>query len=219
MTPSVSRQSATRQTAHPKKQATASKVGNGYSPSVPISVYRELAAEFQATKVSLDSVTAQNQQLTHQNQQLRQEIERIVQLSLHLQQVANAYQPLPLDTSKTVHAGLPAPEFAPQTVGQPTLSRGASSGAAPSRAAASHRKEERGAASNAIAGANNDQFEPSHPETLHTEQPVPSSVTREKDDRRTADFSGWWLAVAIILIISSAFGAGFLVVRSLLPSR
>ncbi|MBD3882610.1 hypothetical protein IFO70_12635 [Phormidium tenue FACHB-886] len=48
--------------------------------SVPIPVYRELAAELQATRVMLESIHTKNKQLTQQNQQLRQEIERVVQL-------------------------------------------------------------------------------------------------------------------------------------------
>ncbi len=45
-----------------------------YSPSVPISVYRELAAELQAAEALLDSLNAQNQHLAKHNQKLRQEI-------------------------------------------------------------------------------------------------------------------------------------------------
>jgi len=47
-----------------------------YSPSVPLSVYRELAAELQAAEAMLDSCNAQNQHLAKQNQQLRQEISK-----------------------------------------------------------------------------------------------------------------------------------------------
>ena len=219
MTPSVSRQSAKRQTAHQTKQAAAN-TANAYSPSVPISVYRELAAEFQATKVTLDSVTAQNRQLAGQNQQLRQEIERIVQLSLHLQQVANAYQPLPLNAGNAQESSaLPtAAEFAFTTTGQSVTGLGLSSGTSTARSSAVPRQSEQSAASVAKKVIAKDHLDPLHPEKLHTEQPLASS-SKSDEKSRSADFSGWWLAVAIILIISSAFGAGFLVVRSLLPSR
>lgn len=66
---------------------------SGYAPSVPISVYRELSAELQATKTLLDSLNCQNQQLSQQNQQLKQEIERVVQSALNLRQVAQSQPP------------------------------------------------------------------------------------------------------------------------------
>ncbi len=68
------------------------------SPSVPLSVYRELAAELQATRVMLDSLheqnqqlTYQNQNLTHQNQQLQGEIVKVAKATLQMQQVAQAF--------------------------------------------------------------------------------------------------------------------------------
>jgi chromosome segregation ATPase len=60
---------------------------NAYCPSVPISVYRELAAELQAAQAMLDSLNTQNQQLVQQNHQLRQEVHKVVQSAQHLQQV------------------------------------------------------------------------------------------------------------------------------------
>lgn len=55
-----------------------------YAPSVPISVYRELAAELDATRAILETVHTENQQLKLQNQQLRQEVDRMVQSALNL---------------------------------------------------------------------------------------------------------------------------------------
>lgn len=62
-----------------------------YSASVPISVYRELTAELQATKALLESTTSQYQQLTQENQILRQEIEQIVHQALRLNQVLHPH--------------------------------------------------------------------------------------------------------------------------------
>ena len=47
-------------------------------PSVPLSVYRELVKELQATQARAESLEAQNQQLVKSNRQLRQEIEGVV---------------------------------------------------------------------------------------------------------------------------------------------
>lgn len=65
----------------------SSASANGYAPSVPIPVYRQLAAELETTKALLESVNRQNQELTQQNQRLRQEVGRLVQSALTLQQL------------------------------------------------------------------------------------------------------------------------------------
>lgn len=62
-----------------------------YAPSVPISVYRELAGELSSTRIQMDTYKFQNQQLVEQNQKLRLEIERVVQSALYLRQVADGY--------------------------------------------------------------------------------------------------------------------------------
>lgn len=86
------------------KTAQSTAGGTSYAPSVPITVYRELAAELQATKTLLDSMNTQNQQLARHNQHLRQEIEQLAQSAIHLQQSAEAFQPswnLPPQHSET----------------------------------------------------------------------------------------------------------------------
>ncbi|NEP46272.1 MAG: hypothetical protein F6K35_46575, partial [Okeania sp. SIO2H7] len=65
---------------------------NGYSPSIPISLYREVTAELQGTKAELQSVSAHNQQLLQQNQQLRREIDKLIRGAVQLQQAANSAQ-------------------------------------------------------------------------------------------------------------------------------
>ncbi|PSO66582.1 MAG: hypothetical protein BRC40_08480 [Cyanobacteria bacterium QH_8_48_120] len=58
-----------------------------YRPSVPISLYRELATELQTTQAQLDSLKEENQQLLQQNQQLRQEIEKVLQSTQQLHEI------------------------------------------------------------------------------------------------------------------------------------
>ncbi|NJN29558.1 MAG: hypothetical protein HC824_03190 [Synechococcales cyanobacterium RM1_1_8] len=53
--------------------------------AVPISVYRELAAELQATQVMLDAMQGQNQHLRKQNLHLQQEVDSIVQAAKKMQ--------------------------------------------------------------------------------------------------------------------------------------
>lgn len=55
------------------------------SPSVPISVYRELAAELQATRAMIEALNGKNQQLDRENQRIRQDIQRVMQATLSLQ--------------------------------------------------------------------------------------------------------------------------------------
>lgn len=69
-------------------------VGNSYAPSVPISVYRELATEMQASQTKVEILEAQNQELIRQNQQLQQEIQKLVASAIYLQQVANSFEPV-----------------------------------------------------------------------------------------------------------------------------
>ncbi|NER84038.1 MAG: hypothetical protein F6K42_31770, partial [Leptolyngbya sp. SIO1D8] len=66
-------------TLHPSSETTGVSASSGYSPSVPISVYRELATELKTTQNIVESLTKQNQQLVRQNKLLRHEIQRFVQ--------------------------------------------------------------------------------------------------------------------------------------------
>jgi hypothetical protein len=64
-----------------------------YSPSVPVSVYRELVAELQAVQAKLDVVTNHNHKLSQENQQLRQEINKLIQSCLQLQKLLDSSAP------------------------------------------------------------------------------------------------------------------------------
>lgn len=66
---------------------------SNYAPSVPMSVYRELAAELRANRAVIDSLNSRNQQLLQQNQLLKQEIHNVVQATLHLGQYAGVARP------------------------------------------------------------------------------------------------------------------------------
>ncbi len=71
--------------SHP---ADARSAPTHYAPSVPMTVYRELAAELRANQAVIDSLNSRNQQLLQQNQMLKQEIHNVVQATLSLGQVA-----------------------------------------------------------------------------------------------------------------------------------
>ncbi|MEG4044067.1 hypothetical protein [Microcoleus sp. Pol17_C1] len=189
---------------------TSPENSNSYSPSVPISLYREVTAELQAAQAMVDSLKTHNQQLVQQNQQLRREVETVVQVSQQLQQVVNSAQsvtqtgmpqmpsvkfnfsvqppPPPPVTSQT-NSAIPQP---PQTVAFP--------------------------------------FPLPEPESTPASipQPLPQKLFTEVQEtpyrvrpqlKKTSDLSGLWLAIAIFLIVIAAFGAGYLVVRPLLMKK
>ena len=61
-------------------------------PSVPLSVYRELVKELQATQARVEFLEAQNQQLVKSNRQLRQEIETVVAQGRRLEKVVKSFE-------------------------------------------------------------------------------------------------------------------------------
>ncbi len=189
---------------------TSPENSNSYSPSVPISLYREVTAELQAAQAMVDSLKTHNQQLVQQNQQLRREVETVVQVSQQLQQVVNSAQsvtqtgmpqmpsvkfnfsvqppPPPPATSQT-NSAIPQP---PQTVAFPF------------------------------------PLPDPEPTPASMPQPLPEKLFTEVAEtpyrvrsqlKKTSDLSGLWLAIAIFLIVIAAFGAGYLVVRPLLMKK
>ena len=165
--------------------------GAGQAPSVPISVYRELAAELQATRAMLDAVHSKNQQLTFQNQQLRQEVDRLVHSALTLQQLVEPMQP----SRQPVQADQASAMPRSRKQDSPTI-------------------EEAETASTLAA-----QLRTPDPlaDALFTEEPDrPQQLDRSEKPR---EMGGLWLTLTVLIIIVTAFGAGFLVVKPLLPSR
>ena len=187
----------------PPTNRHSQKPSNPYSPSVPISVYKELAAELQEAREMVQSLKSQNQQLVKQNQQLRQQVEKVVQSAQHLQQiiasfgsVSEAEVPRPQPTMP------PEPRSAPPPPPPPP----------PSPRAASIPEEF------APPPHNPEPVHPSYRETLVIEQ-EDSRSRRSPSSEGLSDVSGWMLLVAILLIVLTAFGTGFLIVRPLLNNN
>ncbi|MCL1468327.1 hypothetical protein [Argonema galeatum] len=180
-----------------------------YSPSVPISLYRELAAELQATKVMLDSLNNQNQQITQQNQQLRREIEKVVHASLHLQQIADSSVPSGWSQPSYTHPelrnepGRSIPE-APQ---MPRRTRSVSN-ATPSAPGVDI----------STIFQEMESIDSGLPAKLVIEQPETRN-RRRSGPEKSSEVNGWWLTLAIVMIVVTAFGAGYLIMRPMLPKR
>lgn len=192
----------------------SSNNSNNYSPSVPISLYREVTAELQAAQAMLDSLKTHNQQLIEQNQQLRREVETIVQASVYLQQAVTSAQgvsktgmpqmppvkpnnfsaqpPQPAPNPPQINFSIPQPAPAAVKVAPPFLEP--------------------------VPAAEPPATPEKLPEKLFAE--VPQIPYRVRSQPKTAsDLSGLWLAIAIFLIVIAAFGGGYLVVRPLLMKR
>jgi len=184
---------------------TSSPSANHYSPSVPISVYRELAAELQTSKATIESLKSQNQQLVKQNQQLRQEIEKVVQTAQNLQEIVTS-----LGSVGSVNgvegvrsrSGLP-----PQPEPRP-----ASSAPPPPR----------------VTSVPASEFPPSYPPTEPTPPPYTETLVIEQEEPRprrsgssdgVSEVNGWWLIAFISIIVLTAFGAGFWIVRPMLNNN
>ncbi|NEP15705.1 MAG: hypothetical protein F6J97_02245 [Leptolyngbya sp. SIO4C1] len=195
---------------HPSDSAksTASRPApsesGSYSPAVPMSVYRELAAELQATKSMVNSLNHQNQALSHQNQLLRQEIHRVVQTTLQLGQYAGVATPTDVEAASEAQSALFAePAAVPQRPLKP-IPKGVRAAEPTSSQPAA--KSDLAAKSLAL---------------------VPKFFTEQSGEKRpyalengpSKDVSGLWLVVSVVLIILTAFGAGFLIMRPLLNDR
>lgn len=191
------------QNAHSSGSSLPSS-GNSYSPSVPISLYRQVANELQEAQAAMESIKVQNKQLVEQNQQLRLEIERVVQSALHLRHLADAYQPIQ-----------PQPEAEPQ----PDLEIHFEAPPAPKPQPPQRKSapSKRPPTSKAPAKADLPELTPAAPDRLLTEQEA--QPRRIAQPERTAEVGGWWLLLIIFLIVVTAFGTGFLIVRPLLPNR
>ncbi|MEG4008383.1 hypothetical protein QUA41_22185 [Microcoleus sp. Pol11C1] len=189
---------------------TSPENSNSYSPSVPISLYREVTAELQAAQAMVDSLKTHNQQLVQQNQQLRREVETVVQVSQQLQQVVNSAQSvtqtgMPQMPSVKFNFSIEPPPPAPAT------SRTNSTVPQPPQTVAFPfplpEPEPKGS-----------PMPQPLPEKLFTEVPeTPYRVISQP--KKTSDLNGLWLAIAIFLIVIAAFGAGYLVVRPLLMKK
>jgi uncharacterized protein YhaN len=121
--------------ANPVFKPTTSHSGyqtsqSGYQASVPVTVYRELAAELQSTQAKLSFFQLQNEQLTKQNQMLLQEFEAIAQSTDRVQAILTQSN-LPESKLSDVLAGIrassqinPAPSRSnPQPQGRPPAAK------------------------------------------------------------------------------------------------
>ncbi|MEA5582624.1 hypothetical protein VB620_14890 [Nodularia harveyana UHCC-0300] len=172
--------------------------------SVPLYVYRELATELQSTQAKLNALTQQNQQLEQQNQLLRREITQVIQSFSHLQTFVDSHpQPSPPQ---------PNPPQTPDKVKNPA--KPSSPPQQTSRQRQPSIVDETNHYSNFSAPV---EINDSTPETFFIEEQ--EVMYYPQSEKKVKEFSGWWLAAIIVLIMLSAFGAGYFIVRPLLENQ
>ncbi|RCJ39762.1 hypothetical protein A6770_11650 [Nostoc minutum NIES-26] len=190
------------------------KPSQTYPASVPMYVYRELAAELQATQAKLDALTGKNQKLVQDNQLLRQEITKVVQSFLHLQKLVDSpvtpssHQAQRSPTEVKNPTNYPGTEAHPRQ--QVPRSR---QPVVPVRVAST---------TGEVANSKNRHSNFSVPVVEITSQ-MPETILIEEQQvsyypstqTELKEFSGWWLAITILLIMLTAFAAGYLIVRPL----
>ncbi|MDM9582253.1 hypothetical protein [Nostoc sp. GT001] len=177
-----------------------------YPPSVPLSVYRELSTELQAAQARLNALTTQNQQLTQENQLLRQEITKVVESFSRLQNFvdshATANYPQASQVSGDVQSAAKQPVTQPRSPQQVSRSH-------PS--VVSKQPAEKSRHQDFSAPVMEMNFPIPEP-VLIEEQQVSYYSTTEPDVK---GLNGWWLIITILLIMLTAFSAGYFVVRPL----
>ena len=248
--------------SHPAESAQSPQAH--YAPSVPMSVYRELAAELRANKAVVDSLNSRNQLLQQQNQRLKQEIHSVVQATLTLGQFAgvarqsspegfpSAIAPdtlarlvrteasdsetaLPEDMglslldslqSETSAAQTAPPAPARQRVPRP-ISPQSSLQAAPYPAIAPTPQPAHRQPAKKLAGRQGSRRTESVLGIGALAQNTSKLFTEKSGEYRSSaldspenkEIGSIWLVLSIILIILTAFGAGFLIMKPLLNNR
>ena len=143
------------------------------TPTVPMSVYRELAAELQETKEQLDHLKQENQQLHHDNKNLRLEMSKLVH---SVQNLENSFPVSQASPEIDYWQENPSPTEEEIINPLPQESR----------------------------------------EKRFTHQP-PQAQGRERQNRQSSpEIKGWLVAAAMLTIILTFSGIGFMIARPLI---
>lgn len=200
--------------------------------AVPVSLYRELCSELQEKNGEVNALTLKNQRLLDENQQLRQELQRLVQMVMHthhqVSQIPSADSKAGLSEQFLEQFNVSASiENAPAKL-NPAVSKNA-----PFKNAAPKNAAKPTAQSLSIPATS---LQPSR-RSVPVSAPVLTNPTPDREEWITGthqpmaqrwlqqgstmaqELRGWRLALVISLIILSAFGAGFLIVRPLLNQQ
>lgn len=217
------------ESSYPGAMAPEVPQGSRQAPSVPISVYRELATELRATQAMVDSLTQQNQQLSQQNQVLRQEMVRFADSAARLKLAIESSQPQPVQSavamshSLDMNYGAEIPAMAamhPMQMAEDTpvslperLSESVGEGVSNLANQLTQMVKPKGKK----APKPSQRPQGASPQRLYTEERLDPNRPGQLG-QPASDLSGLWLAATILLIVVSAFGAGFLIMKPLLTN-
>jgi hypothetical protein len=174
-------------------------------PSVPMAIFRELSADLQATHANIESLQADNFELAAQNQQLRHDLE---QLAAQTQEVVQRFRHTAIETAAEDAMMLDELGFDAESAQSRSQVLDQLYRALPGYAPDDQR---------AIGGQK--PKAKVRPPQFSSQASLPNRFAASASD---ADLTGWKLTLVMALIVFSAFGAGFLVVRPLLapaPNR
>jgi len=177
--------------------------------AVPVSLYREICGELREKSGQVETLQLNNQRILQENQQLRQEIQRLVQMVMHTHhQVTQISEFQTEPTSNAAETFHPVSDLkhstpaVPPSATQPTTRQNrtqmparsiVASTMVPFSLSATHKRED----------------------WITGQEPLAQRLFNQTS-AITQDLRGWKLAMVISLIILSAFGAGFLIVRPLI---
>jgi hypothetical protein len=177
-----------------------------HPPSVPLSVYKELATELQAAQARLNALTTQNQQLAQENQLLRQEITKVVESFSRLQNFVDSHAPSSYHQATQASGEVKAAAKQPVTQARPPQQVSRSRPSVVSKA-----PPEKSRRQDFSSPAMEMNF--SIPEPVFIEEQQISYYSTTEPDIK--GINGWWLIITILLIMLTAFSAGYFVVRPL----
>jgi hypothetical protein len=176
---------------------------SSHPASVPLSVYRQLANELQTAQGKINQLTATNQHLSQENQLLRQEISKVVESVENLENLLGSPESDNL-----------SPQVAVNILRQKQKVAKARTTVKPYRESPSHPHPHR--YSTVPAQPTRPNYQPISETFYIEEQEVRYDYQNHAD---SPQISGLRLFIAILFIIITAFGAGYLVVRPLLEIR
>jgi hypothetical protein len=197
------RMAATPTTGTPSKPS--------YTTSVPMSVFREVSTDLRGTQNELTTLKRQNQQLLQQNQYLKLEMQRLAEQTQEVVngfvEVVNPVELLNRSMAESIAVEeLMEPDYESHwNAFEPPLPE------VPVRMAMPRIKVNR-------------------PQVVRQSQPQPQPILGFLQEARArlafpeqgtsvaSELTGWKLTMLMMLIVLSAFGAGFLIVRPLMSN-
>ncbi|NJM48245.1 MAG: hypothetical protein HC860_20450 [Alkalinema sp. RU_4_3] len=191
---------------------TVSSSKPSYTTSVPMSVFREVSTDLRGTQTELASLKRHNQQLLQQNQYLKLEMQRLAEqaqevvdgfvavdnpvelLNRSMAESIAVEETLEPDYESHWHAFEPPLPEVPVRMAMPRIKV---------------KRPQTVRQSTAL----------SHPQpVLGFLQEARARLSFPEQGSASSELSGWKLTMLMVLIVLSAFGAGFLIVRPLMSN-